>query len=263
MLIYLLFAVFVFLFVFTYKIFGKEIIAPSVVYVAGYVLCISGAVCNVKNWGIDLHWETVGVFIYGALLFVATGYWVRGRMLSSNAELQTEKSFGELIECNQKYVTYFIIFQLLIIFGWIGLICYTTSSLGDFDSFSERMIAFRKWSSYSTAWLSSIEFNIFNQLVQISVNSVYLSMYVFVNNLICSKGKVVNKLLLIITILSLVQQLLTGGRLGIIGAALTFVAYCFIFYQKIYNRPYVLSVKQFIALGFLLAVGAFSFYLSK
>ncbi|WP_405379445.1 O-antigen polymerase [Phascolarctobacterium sp.] len=243
--------------------FGKEIIAPSVVYIAGYVLCILGATSNIKAWGIALHWKTVGVFVYGALLFVGTGYLLRKRMLSKNGKQQNEEFSSELIECNPKNLILFIAFQLLAMVSWVGLIYYTTSNLGEFNSFSERMVAFRNWNSYSTAWLGSIEYNVLNQFVQISVNSVYLSMYIFVNNLMYSNGKLINKPLAIIIALSVVQQLLLGGRLGIIGVALAFVTYCFIFYQKMYKKPYVFSVKQFLALVIVLSVGAFSFYLSK
>jgi len=68
--IYFLFLCFLALLYFVYLKFDKDIIAPPFVLVGGYALSILCAIANIDRWGIELHYNTVGVLLYGTLLFI-------------------------------------------------------------------------------------------------------------------------------------------------------------------------------------------------
>lgn len=261
MLIWVLLAIFLAMFCGAYIKFDKDIVAPAVVLVAGYTFSIICATANIKAWAIDLHWETVAVLTYGTGLFVVTGYLVKQYMKKKwNRENGDERELKP-IEYNRKYVKYFCVYQILVMFIWVANIYYVTSNMGDFNSFSEMMVAFRKWSSYSTEWMGSKIYFIVNQFLQVSTISMYLIIYVLVYNSFFLKK--IDWLLWLGIVLNVVQASLTGARGGMVGSAIFAVCYYFINYFYINQKIYVIN-KRFVAKVIVATViGAFMFFYGK
>ena len=51
----------------------RDIMAPDVLYLAGFVLAIIVAGMNIKAWGIDLSIKTIIIILLGALSFLGVG----------------------------------------------------------------------------------------------------------------------------------------------------------------------------------------------
>ena len=259
-MIYLLLITFLLMLFLTYKKFDNDIIAPPVVLVAGYTFSIICASVNVENWGIDLHINTFLVLVYGTLLFVLTGYWVKKYIQKSNTE--TFKSNLVNIEVNYKYLYLYIAFQILVMIIWVWGIYAVTDSLGNFDSFSERMVAFRKWNSYGTSWLDNYFYIFINQFNQISLLSPYLFLYIIIKSSFINKRN--NIIVLSISIIiSLIQILFNGGRLNIISLALSSCLYYCVFYYQHNGKRFLLTGKLVFKFLLIFVVGSLGFYYSK
>ncbi len=260
-MIYLLLIVFFIMLYLTFKKFDKDIIAPPVVLVAGYTLSIACATVNVKNWGIDLHLNTFFVLVYGTLLFVITGYIVK-KWMEKRASYQSaiQHQFNT-ININRKYLCVYIGFQILVMLVWVWNIYNVTNSLGNYNSFSERMIAFREWNSYGTDWISNYFYVFLNQFNQISTISPYLFLYIIVYNYFTNKKKY--SILWVSIIISIIQMLLTGGRGNVVNLVFVLGLYYAIFYF-FFNKSHVIIDKKII-IEFVLVgiIGALLFYYIK
>lgn len=262
-MIYLLLIVFFIMLYLTFKKFDKDIIAPPVVLVAGYTLSIACAAVNVKNWGIDLHLNTFFVLLYGTLLFVITGYAVKKWMEKrASCEAAVRQKFNA-ISIDIKYLYVYIAFQVLVMLIWVWNIYSVTDSLGQYNSLAERMVAFRQWSSYGTDWISNYFYVFLNQFNQISMISPYLFLYIIVYNYFANKNLHNATFLFISIILSIMQILLTGGRLNVIALFLSGCLYYFLFYYKYYNRRFLIDRKFLIKLFILLICGGIGFFYAK
>ena len=68
-----LLVIFIFLLVVSYVLCDRDMMAPDVLYIAGFVLAVSAASMNVSAWGIDLSTKTIMIILIGALSFVSVG----------------------------------------------------------------------------------------------------------------------------------------------------------------------------------------------
>lgn len=261
-MIYLLLIVFLIMLYLTFIKFDKDIIAPPVVLVAGYTLSIACATVNVKNWGIDLHLNTFFVLVYGTLLFVITGYvvkkWMEKKYTYSKVNNQQKLT---PISINTKYLYVYIAFQILVMLIWVWNIYNVTDSLGNFNSFSERMVAFRKWNSYGTGWINNYFYVFINQFNQISMISPYLFLYIVVRNYFVNKKKY--SILWIPIITAIIQMLLTGGRANVVNLVFVLGLYYSIFYF-FFNKSHIIIDRKII-IEFILVgiIGALLFYYIK
>lgn len=261
-MIYLLLVFFVALLYFTYLKFDKDVVAPPVVLVAGYMFSIICASVNVERWSIDLHFNTFGVLVYGTMLFVVVGYIVKKYVQRKYTNNVSSVEKLDPINVNGKYLYLFIVFQVLVMSVWVWNIYSITDTLGTFNSFSERMVAFRRWSSYDTGWMSSYTYGFINQFNQIVVISPYLFLYIIIKNYFAQTQKY-NITLSISILLSVIQILLNGGRFGLIILFLNSLLYYFVFYQKVHGHKYEVNRKM-LCIGFiLLLLGLMLFFYLK
>lgn len=258
-MIYLLLITFLLMLFLTYKKFDNDIIAPPVVLVTGYTFSIICASVNVEKWGINLHFNTFFVLVYGTLLFIFTGYFVKKYIQKSNNG--TFKNNLVNIEVNYKYLYVYIVFQIVVMILWCWNICTVTDSLGNFNSFSERMVAFRKWSSYSTSWLNNYVYIFINQFNQISSLSPYIIIYFIINEYILNKK--VNNLLFFSVSLSILQIFLTGARGGVVYLVFISLLYYCVLYKFHYNQFFNIDKKLILKFIILFFVGSISFYYIK
>ena len=86
-------------------------------------------------------------------------------------------------------------------------------------------------------------------------------MYIIVYNYFTNKKKY--SILWVSIIISIIQMLLTGGRLSVIALFLSGCLYYFLFYYKYYNRRFLIDRKFLIKLFILLICGALGFYYTK
>lgn len=263
MFIWVLLAIFIAMFCGAYIKFDKDIVAPAVVLVAGYTFSIICATANIKAWAIDLHWETVAVLTYGTGLFVVTGYLVKQYMKKKRNRQNGDERELKPIEYNRKYVKYFCVYQILVMVIWVANIYYVTSNMGEFNSFSEMMVAFREWSSYSTEWMGSIQFTIINQLQQICTATLVIFVYLLAYNYVVNNGIRRDYVLCIPIFLTIAQMLLGGGRLGIVQLVMTGAMLLILFYRKYKNIIFKINIKLIVGCVFAMIIGGILFYYAK
>jgi len=263
MLIYLLLAIFIAMLYITYTKFDKDIVAPAFVLVSGYTFSIICAIANVDAWKIDLHWQTVGVLTYGTGLFVITGYLVKRYMQKRYEKENHEEKVLVPIQYNKKYVKYFCVFQIVVMALWIANIYYVTSQLGDFNSFSEMMVAFRNWSSYSTEWIGSKLYFVINQFAQICGASVPVFTYLFTYNYVVKNTVREDALSVLPFGLSVGLMLLGGGRLGILQFVMCFCMLVIFFRRKINKKIFLLKLKVVVMMIASIILGSVLFYYAK
>ncbi len=271
MLIYLLLIIFIILIYLVYRLFDRDLVCPSFLLVSGYTLSVLCATANISEWGIDLHWKTLGVLTFGTGLFILTAYVVKKYWEKSYSDNFVDIEQIQPIRYNQKYLKYFCIFQVVVIVVWVHGIFQITSELGEYSNFSERMMAFRIYSSYSNKWLSNLTLQILNQFVQISVNAIYIYLYIMTIIFYRNKCNIKeylriirdNLYLLLGIICSVFQILLLGGRLDVIGLVIYCCVLLAIFYKKENKVCYNISFKRFITFLVFSIFGAILFYISK
>lgn len=263
-MIYLLLIVFLIVLYLTFQKFDKDIIAPPVVLVAGYTLSIVCATVNVKNWGIDLHFNTFFVLVYGTLFFVITSYivkiWMEKKYTCDEVNIQRKLT---PISINTKYLYVYIVFQILVMIIWVWNIYIVTDTLGNFNSFFERMVEFKRWSSYSTEWINNYFYFFINQFNQISTISPYLFIYIIIKNNFIQKQRSHNAILSISVLLSIIQIFLNGGRLGVINLFFCGVLYYFVFYQKNIGYKLKINRKLLYKSAILFIIGLLTFFYLK
>ncbi len=265
MLIYLLLIIFLALVYAVYRIFDKDCVCPAFLLVAGYLLCVACATANASAWGINLHWATVGVFVYGTGLFVGTSYLMKNYIQKKYATVGQIVGLT-VITYNKKRVHWFCIFQLAVIAFYLLNIFYITSSFGDYSSFAERMVAFRQWNSYSTQWTGNIIYNLANQLTLVSIIASFVAIYILINNLLQNNILTIlkeDKYLFTVVLFSVIQILVTASRLNIIGMVLGTIALAGMLYKQQTGRVYEMNTRKFLLLFVVLIFGAVTFYLSK
>lgn len=248
----------------TFKRFDKDIIAPPVVLVFGYTFSIVCATVNVKNWGIDLHLNTFFVLVYGTLLFVITGYivkkWIEKKYTCYEVNIQRKLT---TISINTKYLYVYIAFQILEMIIWVWNIYSVTNSIGNYERFSERMVAFREWNSYSTDWINNYLYVFINQFRQISTLSPYLFLYIIISNYFIKKNDLINKVMICSVLLSIAQMLLTGGRAEVINLFLVLNLYYAVFYKQLNGKFVNINGKIILKAILLFLLGGIGFYYSK
>lgn len=257
MLIYLLLVSILLSMYVTYKVMDEDITSPAFILVTGYALSIICAVANVDNWGINLHWQTIGVLSYGIGSFIIIGYFVKEKTKKLNDFIIAE------IEYNEVMIKYFCLFQTLTIFLWGCMIFFITSLLGDYSNFAERMVAFRNWNSYSIAWTDNLIYFVVNQASQISSVSAYLFTYIIINDWIAKCHIVKHKWLVLSIGLTVLQGLLTGGRLGIVNLVFAALVMAALYLRKYTKTVIKLSPSVLVKATIVLILGLFVFYLAK
>lgn len=63
----------IFLLMVSYVFCDRDMMAPDVLYIAGFVLTVIAASMNASTWGIDLSARTIMIILTGALSFVSVG----------------------------------------------------------------------------------------------------------------------------------------------------------------------------------------------
>ena len=263
-MIYFLFLCFLALLYFVYLKFDKDIIAPPFVLVGGYALSILCAIANIDRWGIELHYNTVGVLLYGTLLFIVPSYFIK-KFLENKRKINNDNNevtnIFTGIELNFSYLKIYCFFQLLLLFIWLGMIYYIVSGIQSINSYSEMMTVFRIWSTNQTEWVNNYLFVFLNQFAQITNCSAYLFMYIFIFNTFSHEYRY-NKILIISIILSIVQILLGGGRMGMLAIMFAGIMLYMVFYYQKFNKHFEINKKVICILLMSIVCGAILFTLS-
>lgn len=263
MLIYLLFFIFAFLFLTSYVAFNKNITAPAIVYVTGYLISVFSALFNVSYWGTDLHWETVMVMTYGTFLFCATSFIVYRYYKLKYFSIAIKSNDNKPIEYNNSILTAFCVLQFFLIVVWLYYLFTLFVSWGKLNNFTEAMSYFRHWSSYTTHAINNAVYMNLNRIIGNVIVSSFVLATISTFNYVTHKSLKKERLPIISIVLTMILMLLQGARGGIVWIFMTVAMFYLLFYL-IKNKSFP-KLKLAFCIKFLLFVlfGAVGFYFLK
>lgn len=195
----------------TYRLFNKEIISPSFLFISGFTIASYIACCYKNEWNLGLHFNTFCMILLGSLSFFLVEWWYRNKHKKQfdykyiiNCQNAVSLSTNKLIA--------FAVFQLFIYYlHYKQQMSFTnanvwTDAIGEIDQdnkFGDK--------SFSLPWY----INVPHAFCQVS-GHVWICLFVYYIKLSKQFAKI--KILLGINmLLSMLGSLLSGGRMPLLG----------------------------------------------
>lgn len=271
MLLLFLLLIFIVLLVVCYQYFNKDIIHPSVVFCAVYVISIFCALLNVNKWDIVLNDNTLYILLFGGMIFVAVSALIDNYYQKKYGKEKPKNNEVKTITIDKPKLIFYSIYNLVICLLTLYYVYAIASKYGDFNSFSEMLSIFRNNTSYQVndAIPHYVAF-----LTKFSIVFSAIALYAFINNLvihITSKSiKTFKKVLLflkkqILYILPILIYILSlfvrSERKSIISLIIMAIAYFLIIYnkKKKFNKPIKLKTIGKLAIVMLVLLVCFYF----
>lgn len=235
MIIYLLLFTTIILFCFSFVVFNRDIMSPTVVLCASYFLSISAAIYNIDTWNIDLGIQTYSTIILGLVIFFVVEYMMKSS--SQQRVILQNKSFTlEYIYISNFKIILYIIISLFITFFYYTEVLRVASEHG-YYGIGNFLTYYRNAASYGLLALDDDINQIVYQLFKIVQVMCYIYLYIFLNNWMYIEKKV-RKLgnlfkYLIPIIIYLITSVLTANRLQYIRLTVAgFLMYYIIWHRK-------------------------------
>ena len=242
-----------------YLINDRDIMAPSVLFIFGFILAVIAALINVKEWGIDLSYKTIVIIIFGNLSFLSAD--VVYKLIHKYRASGTEGKINEIKIESWKTC-------IVILIGIITLILYYREIVR-LSSYAESywqkfgvMVAYKRAITYG-----SVSVNTFvNQMTKVVYSFGYIYSFIFMNNIFALKGKYKfrrNLINLIPIIMYGIMSIVKGNRIDImcLVVMLVFLYYMFLHTKIGWNKH--ISGKVLKKTIIIFAVGMVVFYYMK
>lgn len=249
----------IFLLMASYVLCDRDMMAPDVLYIAGFVLAVIAASMNVSAWGIDLSAKTIMIIIAGTLSFVSVG--MLYRFSHKKYAFQGHAEIEHIQVARWKNV-------LVIAFGILTMILYYKEAVrlsAYADSYWKSfgvMVAYKRVISYGDMSLNPIV----NQMTKMVYSFGYVYMFIFMNNVFASKEKHRvrrNIEYLVPAFLFVVMSIIKGNRVDIMQLVVmtVFLYYMFLHRKVGWNKH--ISGKMLKKAIVIFAIGMVIFYYMK
>lgn len=215
-----LFIIFIGLVFITYQMFGHDFLAPAFIFCGMYALSIGSALLNYDQWGLsDYSQEAFHIYLYGALIFIATSYIVKFLVLPDNEELKVSE-YTDRINVNKTITIFLILLNFVVLILWIKNI----RQIGGGGSLSQSLENYRISSSYS---LNSVGMpGYLQQLSKIITVCGYIYGFVLIYNIV--HNSVIQEDYLFClpnALIYILFSLFDSNRLNILGVIASYVVY--------------------------------------
>jgi len=208
-MIYILLLSLIFLFSISYVFFDKKVLAPSCVLNLVYIFSTLCTIYNIDKWGVNIHFNTYCVIIGGNFLFFLFSYIIHLYFRRKRQFDNDKKNLGlKYIEINNAKLAIYIIISILFASLFIFNVLKLAKSYGGYNNYYEMMTIYRRNTSYGDDKLPVFVTRFFSFMVA----SIYIAMYIFINNILCNSKKKNNYLLIIPIILVLISSLINSER---------------------------------------------------
>lgn len=256
-MIYFLLISVLFLGVASYFIFNKDILSPTILLIAGYMIAILSAIINIDEWGINLHLNTVSIILFGIFSFMIGEIIIR--KIKINIRGNNEQKIKPYKIKNYK-ILIILVFQILTLILLYKEVLRIASISGDING--NIMTAFRQQITYSTDSVSRIN-SLVQQMMKINSSAGIIFLFIFVRNYIITRGIWNNIKYLFPVFLYLTQGFMQGGRGHLIKISVIVLVVGYITTNHLNKSKFKLSFKLFR--NIIICVIAFFgiFYFSK
>ncbi len=148
MLIYLLLICFIILLIGSYFLFKKEIMQPSIIFIAMYTFSVLCAVVNVENWGINMSVATFLILLLGAIEFIGVSYFTQ-KIYEKKTKCKESKAILKKINVPRAVIFIITIYCLLTVCLQLLVVFDIASRYGKFTGFSNALTLFKEHTSYN------------------------------------------------------------------------------------------------------------------
>lgn len=209
--IYLLLIFELILLIWSFLLNGQDIMAPSAIMCAMFVLSTVFAIMNIEAWGIDYSLEAVLLLSTGLLVFILAETFFRIVFVKKKKEIkQGDTQFYE-IPVQMWMIVFLIVFNLAVSF-WYYIEIKNIVGNGQGNVF-ELFASYRRMNVSNLANSKSESIStLLNQFLKVVKASGYISVYMALNKFFC-KGKKGQTLgLLIVAATSLIPSIMIASR---------------------------------------------------
>lgn len=194
----------------TYRLFNKEIISPSFLFISGFTISCYVAYCYQTEWDLGLHFNTFSIILLGSLSFLLVEWWYRNKHKKYFC-YRNIKISQDVVPLSANKLIAFAVFQLIIYYlHYKQQMSFANTSvwadaIGEIDQdnkFGDK--------SFSLPWY----INVPHAFCQVS-GYIWICLFVYYIKL---KRFTKTKILLAINVLlSMMGSLLSGGRMPLFG----------------------------------------------
>lgn len=239
----LLFLLHLFILFTIYRIFNKDIISPSFLFISGFTIACYVAYCYQTEWDLGLHFNTFCMILLGSIFFFAVEWCYRNKY-KKHFELGNVIIRQDTVPLSTNKLIAFAVFQLLIYYlHYKQQMSFANTSIWS-DAISE-IDQDNKFGdkSFSLPWY----INVPHAFCQVS-GYIWICLFVYYTKL---KRFTKTKILLTVNmLLSMMGSLLSGGRMPLLGYLIPLGIMLFALSKKRSHKKQK-PIKQQLGLMFL------------
>lgn len=244
---------------FAYVISDRDIMSPSVLFIAGFILAIIAAMMHIQDWGIDLSKKTVIIIVLGNASFLVTD--IIYKMIHKQSYLGIKEELIEIKIENWKtgvVILLGVVTMLLYYREIVRLATYAESYWQEFGV----MVAYKRAITYGTVSINTAV----NQMTKLVYSFGYIYAYIFMNNLFAAKGKGKirkNVIYLIPVCMYAMMSIIKGNRIDIMGLVVMLMFLYYMFLHKKIGWDKHISEKLLRRAIIVFIIGMITFYYTK
>lgn len=212
----------------SYIVCDRDMMAPEVLFIAGFILAITAAIMNIEAWGIDLSIKTFLIIIVGTVSFMLSGLCYRTIHNKESIKNGEELSYIKIPRWKTVLV---IFFDLITIFLYYHEVTRLANYADPYWRVMGVMVAYKRVISFGSMTINPIV----NQLTKVVYSFGYIYIYVFINNHFAIEGakqKKSNAEYMIPVVLFGMMSIIKGNRIDIIGLIVMAVFLYYMFLHK-------------------------------
>ncbi len=253
------------LFCFAYIVLNQDIMAPSVVMCAMFIISTLTAIINIHNWSIHYSFLSIIVLISGIFCFFLVEALVKtfyAKQIKSECRKDRACPIKE-IDMQRWLIAAILIFNLLICHGYYLEICRIVNvyGLSVHSVINSYRILFTSTAlrTETSAGATSV---ILNQCLKVVKATGYVAGYILLRKIIFFGWKRKNVIYIFIILTSLIPDILSGARAGFIDFICAILIESYILRNWKYGWKIKFS-RKYIKIGLvLLLIGIPAFYFS-
>ena len=219
----------VLLLILSYKMYGYDIIHPTIGYMSIFLLATINSLTNMSKWNFDLLPQTLIVITFSMIILMLCSS-VSKRVIKKENRWELLGSDCRVIEVPTSKLMLYVAFELIIGYLMIKEVREIASQFGRNASLGDAIYFFRLQTTYTTQG-SGVGY-ILSNMYMLCRASGYVFSYVLGNNLVCNSQKEHKWKAFIAVVLNILLSLITGVR----GYMVMYMVIIFITYFSIKAR---------------------------
>jgi len=256
------------IFLFSYLLFNKDIFSPTVLFTGFYLVSAFCTFYNIKTWGVDLHYYTVLIILLGIISFAIAEFLVK--YINRNSEKSTLKINTNAWDYKEirieKYKIVIIIIVNIVITYMLYKEIIRIANL-NYQSWGNLIYNYKTNSQNESLTGSSLS-PLVTQVLKITKGFAYVFLFIFINNMYCRVGTLINRfrrnfVYLVPALFLCAHSLLKGVRIAIIALIIAGVFMAYFWIQNKKGWTFKFKIKNIVYSVVSVMLVLFIFYQVK